>query len=73
MAYCIGVNRVGLDGNNYEYSGHSAAYDVLGNKIDSITENTETTDIVILEKSHITKYREKLNFLTDKDVFNLTE
>jgi len=30
MAYCIGVNRVGLDGNNYEYSGHSSAYDVLG-------------------------------------------
>src|SRR5690606_8547629 len=30
MSYCVGVNRVGKDGNNHEYSGNSAAYDVLG-------------------------------------------
>ena len=71
MAYCIGVNRVGLDGNNYEYPGHSAAYDVLGNRIDSISEDKETIDIVVLEKKHIKKYRDKLNFLNDKDDFNL--
>jgi len=71
MAYCIGVNRVGLDGNNYEYPGHSATYDVLGNRIDSISEDKETIDIVVLEKKHIKKYRDKLNFLNDKDDFNL--
>ena len=71
MSYCIGVNRVGLDGNNYEYTGHSAAYDVLGNRIDSIPENKEATEIAVLEKEHVKKYREKLNFLTDKDDFNL--
>lgn len=71
MSYCIGVNRVGLDGNNYEYTGHSAAYDVLGHRIDAIPENKEATEIVILEKTDIKKYREKLNFLTDKDDFNL--
>lgn len=71
MSYSIGVNRVGLDGNNYEYSGHSAAYDVLGNRIDAIPKNKETIEIVVLEKEHIIKYREKLNFLEDKDDFNL--
>lgn len=71
MSYCIGVNRVGLDGNNYEYSGHSAAYDVLGNRMDSIPENKEAIEIIVLEKDHIKKYREKLNFLNDKDVFTL--
>lgn len=71
MSYCIGVNRVGLDGNNYEYSGHSAAYDVLGNRMDSIPESTETIEVVTLEKSHITKYRERLGFLKDRDTFNL--
>ena len=71
MSYSIGVNRVGLDGNNYEYTGHSAAYDVLGNRIDTISENKEATEIVILDKAHIKKYREKLNFLNDKDGFNL--
>lgn len=72
MAYCLGVNRVGLDGNNYEYIGHSAAYDVLGHKMDSIPESKEATEIVILEKEHIKSYREKLNFLNDRDAFNLT-
>lgn len=71
MSYCIGVNRVGLDGNNYEYSGHSAAYDVLGHRMDSIPESTETVEVVTLEKSHITKYRERLGFLKDRDTFNL--
>jgi len=71
MTYCIGVNRVGLDGNNFEYSGHSAAYDVLGNRIDTLSENEEAIQIVTLEKSAIKKYREKLNFLNDRDQFNL--
>ncbi len=71
MSYSIGVNRVGFDGNNYEYTGHSAAYDVLGNRIDTISGNKEATEIVILDKAHIKKYREKLNFLNDKDGFNL--
>ncbi|MAB48415.1 MAG: amidohydrolase [Flavobacteriaceae bacterium] len=71
MSYCIGVNRVGLDGNNYEYSGHSAVYDVLGHRMDSIPESIETVEVVTLEKSHITKYRERLGFLKDRDTFNL--
>lgn len=71
MSYCIGVNRVGLDGNNYEYSGHSGAYDVLGNRIDSIPKSKETVEVITLEKNHIAKYREKLGFLKDRDNFSL--
>ena len=71
MSYCIGINRVGLDGNNYEYSGHSGAYDVLGHRMDTIPVSKEAIEIVNLEKNHIKKYREKLNFLNDKDNFNL--
>jgi predicted amidohydrolase len=71
MSYCIGVNRVGLDGNNYEYPGHSATYDVLGHRIDAIPEDKEAIEIVILERDHIKKYREKLNFLNDRDDFSL--
>jgi Predicted amidohydrolase len=33
MSYCIGVNRVGIDGTGHEYVGHSAVYDVLGDCI----------------------------------------
>ena len=71
MSYCIGVNRVGLDGNNYEYTGHSAAFDVLGNRVDTIPEKEEAIDMVTLEKDHIKRYREKLGFLKDRDNFNL--
>ena len=71
MTYCIGVNRVGLDGNNHEYSGHSVVYDVLGNRMDNLSENEAATAIVVLEKESLTKYREKLNFLNDRDNFSL--
>ena len=71
MSYCIGVNRVGIDGVHSEYSGHSAAYDVLGNIITSIEPGKEQTQIVILEKRHIQAYRNKLRFLDDRDTFTL--
>ena len=71
MSYCIGVNRVGEDENNHEYSGHSAVYDVLGEKLDNIPENQEYIEIVTLNKDHIKTYREKLNFLNDKDIFTI--
>lgn len=71
MSYCIGVNRVGLDANSHEYCGHSAAYDVLGEQITSITPNKEETEIVTLTKEHIATYRNKLKFLDDKDAFTL--
>ncbi|WP_299102311.1 amidohydrolase [uncultured Winogradskyella sp.] len=71
MTYCIGVNRVGLDGNNYQYSGHSAAYDILGKRLSNLSHNEDTIEIVTLEKAAIKKYREKLNFLNDRDDFSL--
>ncbi|MEZ4801240.1 MAG: amidohydrolase [Gelidibacter sp.] len=71
MCFCIGVNRVGLDGNNHEYTGHSSTYDVLGNRLDSITGDKEVTEIVTLSKRELETYRAKLNFLNDKDDFSL--
>ena len=71
MCYCIGVNRVGLDASNYEYTGSSAAYDVLGEKISDIALSKEQTEVVTLQKAVIKKYRDKLQFLNDRDDFNL--
>ncbi len=72
MSYCVGVNRVGLDGNNFEYSGHSGVYDVLGHRMDEIPENEEAVEVITMTKEHIKTYREKLNFLNDRDEFSLT-
>jgi len=72
MTYCIGVNRVGLDFNNYEYVGHSAAYDSLGTNISNLKPSQEAIEIVTLNAQHLKKTREKLQFLNDRDSFNLS-
>ncbi|MEM9078074.1 MAG: amidohydrolase [Bacteroidota bacterium] len=69
MAYCIGVNRIGLDNLGHEYVGHSACYDVLGNQV--AFSDQEEIAYVTLEKEHIQKYRQKLRFLDDQDAFSL--
>ena len=71
MSYCIGVNRVGLDNNNYEYSGHSAAYDGLGELLTNFEDSKENLEIVTLSKKHISTIRNTLKFLDDKDRFTI--
>ncbi len=72
MCYCIGVNRVGIDGKGYEYNGHTGVYDVLGNSV--LEENPIEEEAILyamLDKSHIIETREKLPFLDDRDQFTL--
>ncbi|AUC74980.1 nitrilase family protein [Olleya sp. Bg11-27] len=71
MSYCIGVNRVGLDANKYQYPGHSQAYNALGDKLTRLKPNTEDIALVTLSKSHVETTRNKLRFLDDKDLFSL--
>ncbi|MDU8884896.1 amidohydrolase [Yeosuana sp. MJ-SS3] len=71
MSYCIGVNRIGFDEEQNKYIGHSAVYDVLGNCMTSIKPNKEQVEVVTLQKSHLSFYRNKLRFLNDRDNFNL--
>ncbi len=69
MAYCIGVNRIGLDSLGHEYSGHSAVYNVLGDRL-AYSEGEEVI-YATLSKEHIEDNRAKLRFLEDRDTFNL--
>lgn len=71
MAYCVGVNRVGTDGNNHDYSGNSAAYDVLGKRLDRIPKHKEAIEIVQLDKTALQENRSKFNFLADQDQFSI--
>ncbi len=71
MCYCIGVNRVGSDNLGNEFSGHSGAFDVMGEKISKIQPNKEQIEVVVLDKNHIISNREKFQFLNDRDVFTL--
>lgn len=70
MCYTIGVNRIGDDQNNLEYTGHSQAVDFLGNYV---LEPQETEDVFIVElnKGKLLETRKKLGFLNDRDSFEL--
>lgn len=70
LSYVVGVNRVGLDANNYEHIGHSQAIDFLGNFILEPQES-EAVFIVELDKKIMLETREKLDFLSDKDIFEI--
>lgn len=70
MTYCIGVNRVGFDGNDHEYVGHSAVYDVLGKQV-STSAFDEFTETIVLDKKHIETNRHHFQFLNDRDKFEV--
>lgn len=71
MSYCIGVNRIGLDGNGHEYTGHTAVYDVLGEQITTFDKETAFVETIKLSKTHIETHRKHLQFLNDSDHFIL--
>ena len=71
MSYCIGANRVGLDENDYEYIGHTSAFDVLGNQIGQTVEGKEGWFVVELKKKELETTRKRLNFLQDRDQFEI--
>lgn len=71
MAYCVGVNRVGLDENNHEYSGHSAVYDSLGQQVSTSNYEKEFSETIILKKDKIESNRKKFQFLNDRDQFQI--
>ena len=70
MAYCVGVNRVGKDGNDYPYVGHSAVYDALGNLITKSDYHEKIfTEVHELDYEKLQEVRNKLGFLRDRDAF----
>jgi len=70
LSYVVGVNRVGLDANNYEHVGHSQVVDFLGDFILEPQE-TEAVFIVELDKNGMLETRKKLDFLSDRDFFEI--
>lgn len=70
QAYAIGCNRVGKDGNGYEYVGHSAIYDYLGETMDYL-ETKEGILIQTLQREGLSQFRSKYAFLPDSDDFSI--
>jgi omega-amidase len=70
MSCVIAVNRIGADANRYEYSGHSQVIDCLGEQLIAPQES-EGVFITTLDQSKLIETRKKLNFLNDKDSFEI--
>ena len=70
MSYTIGVNRLGVDGTNLEYVGHSQIVDYLGNSVLE-PQKGEGVFIAELDKNRLLDTRKKLDFLKDQDQFQL--
>jgi len=61
LAYCIGVNRVGKDGDGYIYRGDSMIVDPKGIAVAMANPNEEQTVYAQLSKSMLGEFREKFN------------
>ncbi len=70
LSYCIGVNRIGKDGNGIKYSGHSAAYDAKGNTLTFLAD-TEDIETLQLSASSLIQVREKFPTHLDADDFTI--
>lgn len=70
LCYVAGVNRIGLDANNFEHSGHTQLIDCWGNYI---IQPQETAGVFVaeLDKNSMLETRKKLNFLGDRDHFEI--
>ncbi|MBX2909645.1 MAG: amidohydrolase [Chitinophagales bacterium] len=73
QSYVIGVNRIGIDGNGLSYSGNSAVYDALGEKLFSNSVHQESIKIATLDFASQQKNRTKLPFLNDRDSYSIYE
>jgi predicted amidohydrolase len=68
QCFAIGVNRIGSDTNGHEYVGHSQAVDCLGNYL-LLPQETEGVFIATLHKNEMLETRNRLDFLSDRDHF----
>lgn len=71
QSYVIGVNRVGVDGNNMPHSGDSVVLDALGAELSAAQSSKEQVGYAVLTKEHLTTVRNRFRFLDDQDTFSL--
>lgn len=70
LAYCIGLNRIGEDGNHIAYDGQSTVFNYKGEIISDLLAN-DTIVTVELSKSALNEFRNKFPAYLDADAFTL--
>ena len=69
QCYVVGVNRVGMDGNNVSHSGNSLVIDPLGEVLYHMADEEDIFTIT-LQKEWLNDIRRKYPFWKDADEFN---
>lgn len=69
-SYVVGVNRVGKDGNDVRYNGHSTLINPKGRRL-FYNEDKEVTITISLEAEKLLEYRKKFPSHADQDNFTI--
>jgi predicted amidohydrolase len=72
LAYCVGVNRVGVDGNQLPYSGDSAVLDYLGQALVDLGAQEQVVTAT-LDAAALAAFRRKFPAWVDADAFELLQ
>jgi len=70
LAYVVGVNRVGRDGNGAQYAGGSVAVDFLGQPL-SDEHDGDDVETAVLDRAALDAFRESFPAHLDADAFEL--
>ena len=70
LSYCLGVNRVGVDGNDLHYSGDSAALDFLGQPLVELGAQEQVVTVT-LDPAALAAHRERFPAWMDADEFTI--
>ncbi len=69
QSFVVGVNRIGDDGNKIDYSGDSAVYNYLGEKLSTTQPNEHKVENLSLNIDSLKDYRTKFPVYLDADNF----
>lgn len=70
LSYVVGVNRIGIDGNNIEYNGHSSVISPKGDTV-FINEGDDASRSIELNAHSLQAFRDRFPAYIDADDFNI--
>lgn len=70
QCYVAGVNRVGADGMDFNYTGDTSVIDFSGKILYQVSE-IENVSTISLSRENLQTYRNSLQFLADQDKFEI--
>ncbi len=70
LSYCVGVNRVGVDGNDLPYAGDSAVLDFLGQPLAELGAQEQVVTVT-LDPAALAAHRERFPAWMDADDFRI--